>query len=77
LAYAINVKILFRDITAIEEGYWTPSVGLVPNDIGSINGIDVNFDEDSNVLEGEDVLDDEPNRNTHGIEDIHVDLDTQ
>jgi hypothetical protein len=77
LAYAIKVKILFRDITATGEGSWAPSIGLVPNDIGAINGIDVNFDEDGNVLEGEDVLNDEPNLNTHGIDDIPANLDTQ
>jgi hypothetical protein len=76
LAYAIKVKILFRDITATGEGSWAPSIGLVPNDIGAINGVDVNFDEDNNVLEGEDILDDELNLNTHGIEDIPSDLDT-
>ena len=40
-------------------------------------GVDVNFDEDNNVLEGEDVLDDELNLNTHGIDDIPADLDTR
>jgi hypothetical protein len=44
------MKILFRDITATREGSWTPFIGLVPNDIGAINGVDVNFDEDDNVL---------------------------
>jgi hypothetical protein len=63
LAYAIKVEILFKDITVTREGSWTPSVGFVPKDIGTINGVDVNFDEDGNVLEGEDVLDDEPNLN--------------
>jgi hypothetical protein len=76
LAYVIKVKILFRDITATGEGSWAPSIGLVPNDIGAINGVDVNFDEDNNVLEGEDILDDELNLNTHGIDDIPSDLDT-
>jgi hypothetical protein len=47
---------------------------LVPNDVGVINGIDVNFDENGNVLEYEDVLDDEPNLNICGIDDIAVDL---
>jgi hypothetical protein len=75
LAYVIKVEILFRDITATREGSWAPSIGLVPNDIGAINGVDVNFDEDDNVLECEDVLDDEPNLNTHGIDDIPADLD--
>jgi hypothetical protein len=70
------VKILFKDITATGEGSWAPSIGLVPNDIGAVDGVDVNFDEDSNVLEGEDVLDDEPNLNAHGIDDISADLDT-
>jgi hypothetical protein len=71
------VEILFRDITATGEGSWAPSIGLVPNDIGAINGVDVNFDEDGNVLEGEDILDDEPNLNTYGIDDIPADLDTR
>jgi hypothetical protein len=75
LAYAIKVKILFRNITATGEGSWAPSRGLVPNDIGTINGVNVNFDEDGNVLEGEDVLNDKPNLNTHGIDDIPADLD--
>jgi hypothetical protein len=75
LAYAIKVEILFRDITAIGEGSWAPSVGLVPNDISAINGVDVNFNEDDNVLEGKDVLDDKQNLNTHGIDDIPTDLD--
>jgi hypothetical protein len=77
LAYAIKVKILFRDITVIVEGFWAPFIGLVSNDIGTINGVNVKFDKDDNVLKGEDVLDDEPNLNTHGIDNIHVDLDTQ
>jgi hypothetical protein len=77
LAYAIKVKILFRDITATGEGSWAPSIGLVPNDIGAIDGIDVTVDEDDNVVEGVDVLDDEPNLNTHGIDDIPADLDTR
>jgi hypothetical protein len=68
---------LFRDITATGEGSWVPSIGLVPNDIGAINGIDVNFDEDDNVLEGEDVLGDEPKLNTYGIDDIPADLNTR
>jgi hypothetical protein len=51
-------------------------MGLVPNNIGAINGVDVNFNEDVNVLESEDVLNDEPNLNTHGIDDIPTDLDT-
>jgi hypothetical protein len=75
LAYAIKVEILFRDITVIREESWASFVGLVPNDIGTINGIDVNFDEDNNVLKSEDVLDDEPNLNTYGIDDIPADLD--
>jgi hypothetical protein len=77
LAYAIEVKILFRDIIATGEGSWAPFIGLVPNDIGAISGVDVNFDEDDNVLEGEDILDDELNLNTHDIDDIPADLDTQ
>jgi hypothetical protein len=77
LAYAINVEILFRDIIATGEGSWAPSIGLVPNDIGAINGVDVNFDEDNNVLKGEDILDDELNLNTYGIDDIPADLDTR
>jgi hypothetical protein len=52
LAYAIKVEILFRDITATREGSWTPSVWLVPNDIGMVDDVNINFDEDSNVLEG-------------------------
>jgi hypothetical protein len=75
LVYAIKVEILFRDIIAIGEGSWAPSVGLVPNDISAINGVDVNFNEDDNVLEGKDVLDDKQNLNTHGIDDIPTDLD--
>ncbi|XP_059431558.1 uncharacterized protein LOC132165070 [Corylus avellana] len=66
-----------QDITTTREGSWAPSIGLVPNDIGAIDDVDVNFDEDDNVLEGEDVLDDEPNLNTHIIDDILADLDTQ
>jgi hypothetical protein len=77
LAYAIKVEILFRDITATREGSWAPSIGLVPNDIDVINGVDINFDEDVNVLEGKYVLDDEPNLNTYGIDDIPADLDTR
>jgi hypothetical protein len=68
---------LFRDITATEDGSWATSIELVPNDISVINGVDVNFDEDDNILEGEDVLDDELNLNTHGIDDIPVNLDTR
>ena len=71
------MKILFRNIIAIGKGSWAPSAWLVPNDIGDINCVDVNFDEDDNVLEGEDVLDDEPNLNTHGIDDIPANLDTR
>ena len=33
------------------------------------------FDEDDNVVEGLDVLDDEPNLNTRDIDDIPTDLD--
>jgi hypothetical protein len=36
----MNVKILFKDITATGEKSWTPSIGLVPNDIGIIYGED-------------------------------------
>jgi hypothetical protein len=75
LAYAIKVEILFRDIIATREGSWAPFVGLVPNDICAINDVDINFDEDGNVLEGENVLDDEPNLNIYGIDDIPADLD--
>ena len=57
-----------RNITATEEESWAPSVGLVNNDIGAIDGVDVNIDED--------VLDDEPNLNTYGIDDTPADLDT-
>ena len=67
------MEILFRDITATREGSWAPSIGLVLNDIGVVDGVDVNFDEDSNVLE--DVLDDESNLNTHGLDDISANLD--
>ncbi|XP_059451081.1 uncharacterized protein LOC132181867 [Corylus avellana] len=77
LAYAMKVKILFRDITATGEGSWAPSIGLVPNDIGVINVANVMLDEDDNVVEGLDVLDDEPNLNTHGINDIPANLDTR
>jgi hypothetical protein len=75
LAYAMKVKILFRDITATGEGSWAPSIGLVPNDIGVIDDANVMFDEDDNVVEGLDGLDDESNLNTHGIDDIPADLD--
>jgi hypothetical protein len=71
------VKILFRDITTTGEGSWAPSIRLVPNDIGIIDTADVMFDEDDNVVEGLDVLDDEPNLNTRGIDDIPFDLATR
>ncbi|XP_059446472.1 ABC transporter G family member 3-like [Corylus avellana] len=74
---SIKVEILFKDITATREGSWAPSIGLVPNDIGVIDGVDVMVDEDGNILEGLDVLDDKPNLNTHGIDDIPTDLDTR
>ncbi|XP_059446609.1 uncharacterized protein LOC132178175 [Corylus avellana] len=77
LAYAMKVKILFRDITATREGSWVPSIGLVPNDISGIDAATVILDEDDNVVEGLDVLDDKPNLNTHGINDIPAYLDTQ
>ncbi|XP_059442180.1 uncharacterized protein LOC132174560 [Corylus avellana] len=77
LAYATKVEILFRDITATGEGSWAPSIGLVPNDIGFIDSAEVMLNEDDNVVEGLDVLDDEPNLNTHGIDDIPADLDTR
>jgi hypothetical protein len=76
LAYAIKVQILFRNISATKEESWAPFVGLVHNDIGATYSVDVNFDEDGNVLEGKDVLDDEPNLNTHGIDNIPSNLDT-
>jgi hypothetical protein len=70
----MNIKILFRNITATGEGSWAPSIGLVSNDIGAIDAVDVMFDEDDNVVKGLDVLDDEPNLNTHGIDDTSTDL---
>jgi hypothetical protein len=76
LAYAIKVKILFRDIIATREGSWTPFIGLVPNDISAIDCKDVMLDENGNVVEGLDVLDDESNLITHGIDDIPAYLDT-
>ena len=75
LAHAMKVKILFRDITAIGEGSWAPSIGLVPNDIGTIDGKNVMLDENGNVIEGLDALDYKSNLNTHGIDDIFTDLD--
>ncbi|XP_059436122.1 uncharacterized protein LOC132169049 [Corylus avellana] len=75
LTYAMNVEILFRDIIATRKGSWTPSIGLVSNDIGVIDSADEMFNEDDNVVEGLDVLDDEPNLNTHGIDNILADLD--
>ena len=71
----MKVEILFRDITATGEGSWAPSIGLVPNDIDATDTADVMFDEDHNVVEGLNVLDDEPNLNTRGIDDIPADLD--
>jgi hypothetical protein len=50
---------------------------LVPNDIDATDTADVMFDEDDNVVESLNVLDDEPNLNTHDIDDILIDLDTQ
>jgi hypothetical protein len=73
----MKVEILFRDITTTGEGSWAPSIGLVPNDIDATDAVDVMFDEDDNVVESLNVLDDEPNLNTHGIDDILVDLDTR
>ena len=70
----MKVEILFRDITATKEGSWAPSIGLVPNDIGAIDGKDVMLDENGNVVEGLDALDDESNLNTHGIDDIPANL---
>ena len=35
------------------------------------------LDKNGNVVEGLDALDDESNLNTHGIDDISVDLDTR
>jgi hypothetical protein len=54
----MKVEILFRDITTTEKGSWAPSIGLVPNDIGVIDGKDVMLDKNSNVVEGLDALDD-------------------
>ena len=68
---------MLRDITAIGEGSWAPSIGLVPNDIGAIDGKDVMLDENGNLVEGLDALDDESNLNTHDIDDILADLDTR
>jgi hypothetical protein len=73
----MKVKILFRDITATGEGSWAPSIGLVPNDIDVIDATDVMLEENYNVVEGLYVLDNEPNLNTHGIDDIPADLDTR
>jgi hypothetical protein len=73
----MKVEILFRDITATGEGSWAPTIGLVLNDIGAIDTADLMFDEDDNVVECLDVLDDEPNLNTHGIDDIPADLNTR
>ena len=73
----MKVEILFTDITVTGEGSWVPSIGLVPNDIGAINGKDVMLDENGNAVEGLDALDDESNLNTHDIDDIPTYLDTQ
>jgi hypothetical protein len=70
----MKVKILFRDITTIGERSWVPFIGLVPNDIGVIYGEDGMLNKDDNVVEGLDVLNDKPNLNTHGIDDISTDL---
>jgi hypothetical protein len=75
LAHDMKMKILFRDITATRKESWALSIRLVPNDIGIIDYADVIFDEDDNVVKGLDVLDDESNLNTHGIDDIPADLD--
>ncbi|XP_059461848.1 uncharacterized protein LOC132190827 [Corylus avellana] len=77
LAYAIKVKILFRDVTATGEESWALSIGLDPNDIGVIDTSEVMLDENDNIVEGLDVLDDERNLNTHGIDDNPADLDTR
>jgi hypothetical protein len=61
----MKVKILFRDITATGEGFWAPSIGLVPNDIDVIDATDVMLEENDNVVEGLYVLDDEPNHTWH------------
>jgi hypothetical protein len=53
---------------------------LVLNDIDAIVGVNVKLDEDDNaLLEGLCSLDEEPNLNTHGIDDIPaaLDLDTK
>ena len=73
----MKVEILFRDISTTEERSLAQSIGLVPNNIGVIDTANVTFDEDDNVVESLNVLDDEPNLNTHGIDDIPADLDTQ
>jgi hypothetical protein len=77
LAYAIKVKILFRDITTTGKGSWAQSIGLVPSDIGATDGKDIMLDENGNVVEGLDAFDDKSNLNTHGINDIPTDLDTR
>ncbi|XP_059461791.1 uncharacterized protein LOC132190758 [Corylus avellana] len=76
-AYAMKVEILFRDIIATREGSWAPFIGLVPNDIGGIDAASIMLDEDDNVVEDLDVLDDEPNLNIHGIDNIPAGLDTR
>jgi hypothetical protein len=73
----MKVEILFIDITTTGEGSWAPSIGLVPNDIGAIDVADAMFSKDDNVVEHLDVLDDELNLNTHGIDDIPTDIDTR
>jgi hypothetical protein len=52
------VKILFINITATGKGSWAQSIGLVPSDIGAIDGKDIMIDENGNVVEGLDALDD-------------------
>jgi hypothetical protein len=73
----MKVEILFIDITTTGEGSWAPSIGLVPNDISAIDVADAMFAKDDNAVEHLDVLDDELNLNTHGIDDIPADIDTQ
>ncbi|XP_059428554.1 uncharacterized protein LOC132162324 [Corylus avellana] len=47
----MTLEILLRNITATGEGFWAPSIGLVPNDIGGIDAATVMLDEDDNVVE--------------------------
>jgi hypothetical protein len=73
----MKVEILFKDITVTGEGSWAPSIGLVPNDIDIIDATYIMLEENDNVVEGLYVLDDQPNLNTYGIDDIPADLDTR